>query len=107
MPDLPAPTNPAMLESDDPYGIPSDGPMPEAPIDRGELQADNPFGIPPTDNDVTPNADHSQLDAIFNDQFAADIADLDILKDDNNNENQQSEEIDLNSLFENDKNSQG
>ena len=116
LPDLPGPTNPAMLESDDPYGIPSDGPKPEAPIDRGELQADNPFGIAPTnadtastDADTNPtdvNApsgeDHSPLDAIFNEQFASDMADLDILKDDTDTTNATDnnfEEIDISAMF--------
>ncbi|MEE6207328.1 MAG: hypothetical protein VZR95_04665, partial [Alphaproteobacteria bacterium] len=116
LPDLPGPTNPAMLESDDPYGIPSDGPKPEAPIDRGELQADNPFGIAPTnadtastDADTNPtdvNApsgeDHSPLDAIFNEQFASDMADLDILKDDTDTTNTTDnnfEEIDISAMF--------
>ncbi|MBO6281965.1 MAG: hypothetical protein J6N49_05505 [Alphaproteobacteria bacterium] len=110
MPDLPAPTNPALLESDDPYGVPNNDVTPEVPIDRGELQADNPFGVPPSETKETPadidtasTNDHSPLDAIFNDKFAAEMADLDILKDDanivNKNSDDNLEEIDISAMF--------
>ena len=104
MPDLPAPTNPALLESDDPYGIPSDEGMPEPPIDHGELQADNPFGIPPAEDSAMQTENHAPLDAIFNDQFASEMADLDILKDDTDTPTEEDktsdfEEIDLSAMF--------
>ena len=106
MPDLPPPTNPAMLESDNPYGVVSENADYEVPTESGSLEADNPFGAPVdiADSYDEKMKDKTQLKEIFNDKFAEEMAALDILKDDDETASSKSadeayEEIDLNELL--------
>ena len=106
MPDLPPPTNPAMLESDNPYGVVSENADYEVPTESGSLEADNPFGTPVDNADSYDEKmkDKTQLKEIFNDKFAEEMAALDILKDDDDTAVSKSadeayEEIDLNELL--------
>lgn len=109
MPDLPPPTNPAMLESDNPYGVASENADYEVPVESGSLEADNPFGAPVKNDDAYDEKmkDKTQLKEIFNDKFAEEMAALDILKDDDDatsskpadEEYEEYEEIDLNELL--------
>lgn len=106
MPDLPPPTNPAMLESDNPYGVVSENADYEVPTENGSLEADNPFGAPVDNADSYDEKmkDKTQLKEIFNDKFAEEMAALDILKDDDDTAVSKSadeayEEIDLNELL--------
>lgn len=106
MPDLPPPTNPAMLESDNPYGVASENADYEVPVESGSLEADNPFGAPVKNDDAYDEKmkDKTQLKEIFNDKFAEEMAALDILKDDDDATSskpadEEYEEIDLNELL--------
>ena len=106
MPDLPPPTNPAMLESDNPYGVVGENADYEVPTESGSLEADNPFGAPVDNADSYDEKmkDKTQLKEIFNDKFAEEMAALDILKDDDETASSKSadesyEEIDLNELL--------
>ena len=76
MPDLPPPTNPAMLESDNPYGVASENADYEVPVESGSLEADNPFGAPVKNDDAYDEKmkDKTQLKEIFNDKFAEEMA---------------------------------
>ncbi len=136
LPDMPAPVNPAQYQSDDPFGTADNDLVPtEAPIDLNQYAADTPFGENHYSNEAPENGDNLpkinlndysestsmlntntsdssenaqvNLDSIFNEQFAAEMADLEILRDTpENNENsstdrpkQEYEEIDLAELL--------
>jgi hypothetical protein len=97
------------LAADNPFGVQVTNDLSqveEQPIDLNNfLGADSPFG-PSSDYIETQNAqttenDDSQirLDNIFNDDFATEMADLDILKDDGNTQNKDDAENDIDNLL--------
>ena len=105
MPDLPPPTDPRLFEAENPYGT-GDNVISETPVAQNSLSADNPYGDSPETDDIS---NPKNLAAIFNDKFAADMAELDILKEDNESFSsedggkQNFEDIDITSLLEDNK----
>ena len=87
------------FEATDPYGIPSSEKMPtfEPPIEKEEkidlsFDTENQFGVIPE------NDDEKKLETIFNEDFASEMSELDILKDEE--PTQIEEDIDISTLLD-------
>lgn len=118
LPDLPGNINPDELSSDVPFGNEnSDVSLEDVPAVDTNISADNPFGTPadlslPSEldnmNTATENISAEEdmeesLNKIFNEQFAKDMSDLDILKDESTadeSKNDEYTEIDLSTILD-------